>query len=43
MLTWWGIMLDVVDSPYRGWGIMLTWWGIMLDVVDTPYRGGVLC
>ena len=36
MLTWWGIMLDVV-------GIMLTWWGIMLDVVDTPYRGGVLC
>ena len=42
MLTWWGIMLDVVDTPYRGGrrGIMLTWWGIMLDVVDTPYRGG---
>ena len=18
MLTWWGIMLDVVDTPYRG-------------------------
>ena len=40
MLTWWGIMLVVVDTPYRGGrGIMLTWWGIMLDVVDTPYRG----
>ena len=42
MLMWWGIMLDVVDTPYRG-GIMLTWWGIMLVVVDTPYRGRVLC
>ena len=41
MLTWWDIMLDVVDTPYRG-GV-LTWWGIMLDVVDTPYGGGVLC
>ena len=20
MLTWWGIMLDVVDTPYRGGG-----------------------
>ena len=33
MLTWWGIMLDVVDTPYRG-GVLclrggvlcLVWW-----------------
>ena len=33
MLTWWGIMLDVVDTPYRG-GVLcqrggvlcLLWW-----------------
>ena len=43
MLTWWGIMLDVVDTPYRGGVLCLMWWGILLDVVDTPYRGGVLC
>ena len=29
MLTWLGIMPDVVDTPY-GVSIMLTWWGIML-------------
>ena len=43
MLTWRGIMLDVVDTPYKGGVLCLMWWGIMLDVVDTPYRGGVLC
>ena len=43
MLTWWGIMLDVVDTPYRGRVLCLRGGGIMLDVVDTPYRGGVLC
>ena len=43
MLTWWGIMLDVVEYAIRRRGIMLTWWGIMLDVVDTPYGGGVFC
>ena len=26
MLTWWGIMLDVVDTPYRGGVLCLTWW-----------------
>ena len=40
MLTWWGSMLDVVDTPYEGKAYMLTWWGIMLDAVDTAYRGG---
>ena len=43
MLTWWGIMLDVVYTPYGGGVLCLMWWGILLDVVDTPYRGGVLC
>ena len=23
MLTWWGIMLDVVDTPYRGGALCL--------------------
>ena len=43
MLTWWGIMHDVLDRyAIRRWGTMLTWWGIMLDVADTPDGGEVL-
>ena len=26
MLTWWVIMLDVVDTPYRGGVLCLMWW-----------------
>ena len=48
MLTWWGIMLDVVDTPYRADTPYYAY-------VDTPYyaiqsgyailclRGGALC
>ena len=26
MLTWWGIILDVVDTPYGGGVVCLIWW-----------------
>ena len=48
MLTWWGIMLDLVDTPYRGWVLCLlggalcstSGWGIMhhLCMAHSPHE-----
>ena len=43
MLTWWGIMLDVVDTPYRGGVLCLRGGALcMYGVSTTVVRIGSL-
>ena len=42
MLTWWGIMLDVVDTPYRGGVLCLRGGALWCGVSTTVVRIGSL-